>query len=38
MQKIFDAGGYQYGDKVAILYKPGSTVALRIAGKPSKPI
>jgi hypothetical protein len=38
MQKIFDAGGYQYGDKIEILYKPGSTVALRIAGKPSKPI
>ena len=38
MQKILDAGGYQYGDKVEILYTPGSTVALRIQGKPSKPI
>jgi hypothetical protein len=38
MQKLLDAGGFQYGDKIEILYLPGSTVALRIAGKPSKPI
>ncbi len=38
MQKVLDAGGYQYGDKVEILYIPGSAVALRIEGKPSKPI
>jgi len=36
MQKIIDAGGYQYGDKIKILYTPGSTVALKIHGKPSK--
>jgi len=38
MQKFLDAGGYQYGDKVKILYKPGQTVALRVLGKPSKPL
>jgi hypothetical protein len=35
MRQISDAGGYQYGDKVKILYKQGETVALRIKGKPS---
>jgi hypothetical protein len=35
MRQIADAGGYQYGDKVKILYKQGATVALRIKGKPS---
>ncbi|HEY6905403.1 MAG TPA: hypothetical protein VI216_13920 [Candidatus Acidoferrales bacterium] len=38
MQAILDKGGYQYGDKVDILYQPGQTVALRIHGKPSKPL
>ena len=38
MQAILDKGGYQYGDKVNILYQSGQTVALRIHGKPSKPI
>ena len=37
MRKITDAGGYQYGDRIKILYVPGSTVALKIHGKPSKP-
>ncbi|MGC2333296.1 MAG: hypothetical protein WA581_17715 [Candidatus Acidiferrales bacterium] len=35
MEQVADAGGYQYGDKVKILYKQGDTVALRIKGKPS---
>jgi hypothetical protein len=35
MRQISEAGGYQYGDKVKILYKQGQTVALRIKGKPS---
>ena len=35
MRQISDAGGYQYGDKVKILYKQGQTVAQRIKGKPS---
>jgi len=38
MQATLDAGGYQYGDKVKILYQPGQTVALRVFGKPSKPL
>ncbi len=38
MQKIIDRGGYQYGDKVQIQHEEGSDVALRIKGKPSKPI
>jgi hypothetical protein len=36
MQNIFNAGGYQYGDKVEIWYKRGDSVALKIKGKPSK--
>jgi len=38
MQAILDKGGFQYGDKVSILAMPGQTVALRIHGKPSKPL
>jgi hypothetical protein len=38
MQAILDRGGFQYGDKVSILFMPGQTVALRIHGKPSKPL
>jgi hypothetical protein len=36
MSKIITAGGYQYGDKIKIMYTPGTTVALKIHGKPSK--
>jgi hypothetical protein len=38
MQNMFDQGGYQYGDKVSIVYQPGSQIALKIKGKPSKPL
>jgi hypothetical protein len=38
MQKIVDKGGYQYGDKVTVLYDPASLKAVKIKGKPSKPI
>ncbi len=38
MQKLFDKGGYQYGDKVEIWYRQGTTIALKIKGKPSKPL
>jgi hypothetical protein len=38
MQKLFDQGGYQYGDKVEIWYMQGTDVAVRIKGKPSKPL
>ena len=37
MQRISDAGGYQYGDKVFILYHAGDTTALDVRGRPSKP-
>jgi xanthosine utilization system XapX-like protein len=38
MQQIVDKGGYQYGDKVTILYDPGSRKAVKVKGKPSRPI
>jgi hypothetical protein len=38
MQKLMDKGGYQSGDKVKILYEQGQTVALKVKGKPSKPL
>jgi hypothetical protein len=38
MQQIIDLGGYQYGDKVEIQCEAGGNVALRIKGKPSKPL
>ncbi len=38
MQKLIDRGGYQYGDKVDIQHEAGSNVAVRIKGKPSKPL
>ncbi len=38
MQQLEDRGGYQYGDKVKILFKQGQTEALKIRGKPSKPL
>jgi hypothetical protein len=36
MQSVFNAGGYQYGDKVVVWYRHGTDVALKIKGKPSK--
>lgn len=30
--------GFQYGDKVEIVYQPETQVALKIRGKPSKPL
>jgi hypothetical protein len=38
MQKIVDNGGYQYGDKVTVYYDPASHTAVRIKGKPSRPL
>ncbi len=38
MQKIIDQGGYQHGDRVEIHHEPGSEVAVKIKGKPSKPL
>jgi hypothetical protein len=37
MQNIFNAGGYQYGDRIDIWFKRGDSVALKVKGKPSKP-
>ncbi len=36
MQQIVDKGGYQYGDKVTVMYDPNSLKAVRVKGKPSK--
>ncbi|HEY6264938.1 MAG TPA: hypothetical protein VIW93_09055 [Candidatus Acidoferrum sp.] len=38
MQQIVDRGGYQYGDRVTILYDPSTQKAVKIKGKPSKPV
>jgi hypothetical protein len=38
MQTIVDRGGYQYGDKVTVYYDQISLKALKVKGKPSKPI
>ncbi len=38
MQKIVDKGGYQYGDKVTVLYEPATSKAIKVKGNPSKPI
>lgn len=38
MQKIIDKGGYQYGDKITIYYDPQSRTAVKIKGKPSRPL
>jgi hypothetical protein len=38
MQAIIDKGGYQYGDKIKVLHQRGETVALKVSGKPSKPL
>jgi hypothetical protein len=38
MQQIVDRGGYQYGDKVTIYYHAANQEAVKIKGKPSKPI
>ena len=38
MLKIIERGGYQYGDKVTIVFDPVTQQAVKIKGKPSKPI
>src|SRR5579863_1611955 len=37
MVKILTKGGFQYGDKVTVEHAPGSDIAQRMHGKPSKP-
>lgn len=36
MQAIVDKGGYQYGDKITLLYDPASLQVVKLKGKPSK--
>ena len=38
MQVIVDKGGYQYGDKVTIMFDPTTLKAIKVKGKPSKPV
>jgi hypothetical protein len=38
MQRVIDKGGYQYGDKVTVLYDPTSFRAVKVKGKPSRPL
>jgi hypothetical protein len=38
MQQIVDKGGYQFGDKVTIVYDPLTMKAMKIKGKASKPV
>lgn len=38
MQSIVEKGGYQYGDKVTVMYNPSSLQAVKLKGKPSKAI
>jgi hypothetical protein len=35
MQQIVDKGGFQYGDKVTVMYDPNSLKAVKVKGKPS---
>jgi len=36
MQQTIDKGGFQYGDKVSVLYDPSSLKAVKVRGKPSR--
>ena len=38
MQETLDKGGYQYGDKVTVIYNAANQVAVKIKGKPSRPL
>jgi len=38
MQKLAEKGGYQPGDRVEVQFEAGGNVAVRIKGKPSKPL
>jgi hypothetical protein len=38
MQSVVEKGGYQYGDKVTVMYNPTSLQAVKLKGKPSKAI
>jgi hypothetical protein len=36
MQQVVDKGGFQYGDKVTVMYDPSSLKAIKIKGKASR--
>jgi hypothetical protein len=36
MQQTIDKGGFQYGDKVSVMYDPTSKKAMKVKGKPSR--
>ncbi|HEY4681701.1 MAG TPA: hypothetical protein VIH17_00450 [Candidatus Acidoferrales bacterium] len=38
VEKILDRGGYQHGDRVSVEFLPGTDTAVKIRGKPSRPI
>jgi type IV pilus biogenesis protein CpaD/CtpE len=38
MQATIDKGGYQYGDRVTVIYNTANQIALQIKGKPSRPL
>ena len=38
MQQVIDKGGYQYGDKVTVYYDAETRQAVKIKGKPSRPL
>jgi len=38
MQQTIDKGGYQWGDKVTVLYDPTSRKAIKVKGKASRPL
>lgn len=38
MQETIDKGGYQFGDRVTVIYNTANQTALQIKGKPSRPL
>ncbi len=38
MLKVIERGGFQFGDRVTIEFAAGTDVALKVKGKPSKPV
>jgi acylphosphatase len=38
MQETIDKGGYQFGDKVTVIYNTANQIALKVKGKPSRPL
>jgi hypothetical protein len=36
MQQVMDKGGFQYGDKVTVMYDPSSQKAMKVKGRPSR--